>query len=433
MGSLPSRTRTPSASTRAPSGASTGRSSSSTAPWSSASRATTGRPRSRRAPRTPRPIPIAPPTWRRIPARTPSASAGGIPFLGVASDFGSKTFFGGLAAYAPFGGSVKWDQASRYAGSTLLPGAVDGPQRWQSISVNDASLAATAAFGARLGQGLSVGVGLTLYSHSIALDKALDGDGSDDVTAPNGGLKEGRALLQVSGLDAGVSAGLYWEDPGGATSPRGVVHEPAGSRRDAPQGNARSRRSASRPLPPPTSTCSSRTRTSSDSVRHTGRAPASTCASTASSLDGRCSRTSASFTQGCLATSIRTARRRLPAQVISNIPSDFHDAFAVHAGVGYWPAKRTEIFFDAGVDSSAVPARSLGTTLFDSFKILGTVGVRHRFSERVFVAASYTGVYYLPVTVTGETESKAPSDVPNANGSYASHLSFFDVSGTFVF
>jgi long-chain fatty acid transport protein len=124
---------------------------------------------------------------------------------------------------------------------------------------------------------------------------------------------------------------------------------------------------------------------------------------------------------------------KTPGQVIANIPSGFHDAYAVHAGVGYWPAKRTEIFFDVGIDSSAVPATSRGTTLFDSFKILGTVGMRHRVSERVFVAASYTAVYYLPVTVTGETESKAPSDVPNANGSYASHLSFFDVNGTFVF
>lgn len=356
----------------------------------------------------------------------------GIPFLGVASDFGSKTFFGGLAAYAPFGGGVKWDKASRYAGSSLLPGAVDGPQRWQSISVNDASLAGTAAFGARLGRGLSVGAGLTLYSHSIALDKALDGDGSDDVTAPNGGLKEGRALLQVSGLDAGVSGGLYWEDPSGALRLGASYTSQPGLGEMRLKGTLEQKIG----ITPSATTDVDVLQSYPDIVRLGAAYRAS--GSVDLRLHGEFARWSVLQNECVVHTGMPCAinpdgSSKTPGAVISNIPSDFHDAFAVHAGVGYWPAKRTEIFFDGGVDSSAVPASSLGTTLFDSFKILGTVGVRHRFSERIFVAASYTGVYYLPVTVTGETESKAPSDVPNANGSYASHLSFCDVSGTFVF
>jgi long-chain fatty acid transport protein len=362
-----------------------------------------------------------------------AASAGGIPFLGLATDFGSKTFFGGLAAYAPFGGSVKWDKASRYAGSTLLPGAVDGPQRWQSISVNDASVAGTAAFGVRIVPGLSLGVGLTLYSHSIALDKALDSDGSDDVTAPNGDLKEGRALLQVSGLDAGFSGGVYWEpDPGGSLRlGASYISQPG-------LGSMRLKGTLEQKIgiTPSASTDVDVLEAYPDVVRLGAAYRAS--ADVDLRVHGEFSRWSV-FQNVCV---VHTGMpcdlnadgsAKTPGAIIANVPSDFRNAFAVHAGVGYWPAKRTEIFFDAGVDSSAVPATSLGTTIFDSFKILGTVGLRHRVSERVFLAGSYTAVYYLPVTVTGETESKAPSDVPNANGSYASHLSFFDLSGTFVF
>jgi long-chain fatty acid transport protein len=361
-----------------------------------------------------------------------AASAGGIPFLGVASDFGSRTFFGGLAAYAPFGGSVKWDKASRYAGSTLLPGAVDGPQRWQSISVNDASVAATTAFGARLGLGLSVGVGLTLYSHSIALDKALDSDGSDDVTAPNGALKEGRGLLEVRGLDAGVSGGLYWEDPDRRLRLGASYTSQPGLGEMRLKGTLQQKIG----ITPSATTDVDVLQSYPDIVRLGAAYRASPGVDLR--LQGEFARWSVLDNECVVHTGSPCnlnpdGSSKTPGQVIANIPSGFHDAYAVHAGVGYWPAKRTEIFFDAGVDSSAVPATSLGTTLFDSFKILGTVGLRHRVSERVFLAGSYTAVYYLPVTVTGETESKAPSDVPNANGSYASHLSFFDLSGTFVF
>ena len=114
--------------------------------------------------------------------------------------------------YAPFGGSERWGQASRYAGSQMFPGAVDGPQRWQSVSAADTTLAGTAALGYKLpDQRLSFAIGATLYRDSVSFDKALNGDGSDDLTAPNGALKEGRAYLDVSGINAGLSGGVYWE------------------------------------------------------------------------------------------------------------------------------------------------------------------------------------------------------------------------------
>lgn len=71
----------------------------------------------------------------------------------------------------------------------MFPGAVDGPQRWEAISAADTTLAATGTFGIKLpDQRLSFGVGVTVYSSSVSFDKAINADGSDDQTAPNGAL-----------------------------------------------------------------------------------------------------------------------------------------------------------------------------------------------------------------------------------------------------
>ncbi len=156
------------------------------------------------------------PTWAAYVAsntgKNTAANAGFFPFVGASSDFGSRSFFAGIAVYAPFGGSIKWQQASRWANDAAVPGAVDGPQRWQSVSVVDATVATTAALGARvLDERLSFGAALTVYSHTVKLNKAFNNDGSDDITGPTGVLKEGRAYLDVSGVNVGASFGVYYE------------------------------------------------------------------------------------------------------------------------------------------------------------------------------------------------------------------------------
>jgi long-subunit fatty acid transport protein len=361
--------------------------------------------------------------------------AGGIPFVGVGTDFGSKMFFGGLAVYAPFGGSEKFGSASRYAGNTMFPGAVDGPQRWQAVSAADTTLAATGTLGFKLpDQRLSFGVGVTVYSSSVSFDKAINPDGSDDVTAPNGtSLKEGRAYLDVSGIDMGLSAGVYWE-------PMADRRLRIGASYTSQPGLGQMRLSGTFEqkfgVTASDNTPVNLLQSYPDIVR------AGVAYRVSDSIDLRLSgefdRWSV-FANECLVhpgaqcALNPDGSSQFPGQVISNIPTHFKNAFAVHAGLGYWPAPRTELYFDSGVDSSAIPDTSQGTTLFDSFKIMNTVGVRHRLARRLTMACSYTFVYYLPITVTDEVEAKPPSDVVNANGSYAAHLSFFDVNAHLSF
>jgi long-subunit fatty acid transport protein len=364
-----------------------------------------------------------------------AVSAGGIPFLGASSDFGSKVFFGGLALYAPFGGAIDWNKSSRWANDAKVPGAVDGPQRWQSISVADSSLATTAVVGARLAeQRLSFGVGVTTYLHSVSLTKAFNSDGSDDVTAPNGGLKEGRVLLNVSGVDFGASAGVYWEadadrririgasytsQPGfGSMRLKGTLEQRVGV---TPSGTTDVDLLQSYP----------------DLVRLGIAYRVSDAIDLR--LHGQFVRWSV-FKDACVVHSGQPCDLNADGSapkgqtaIIANVHAAFNDAYAIHAGVGYWPAKRVEIFVDAGVDSSAVPVQSLGVSLFDSFKIIGGVGLRYQVSDHLMLAGSYTEFYYLPVTVTGQVEAPAPSDVPVANGSYASHLMFANANATVAF
>jgi len=364
-----------------------------------------------------------------------SVGAGGIPFLGAATDFGSRAFFGGLGIYAPFGGGIQWNQASRWAGNTGVPGAVDGPQRWQSVAVVDSTLAVTAALGAKLEkQRLSFGVGFTVYSNDVSLVKAFDSDGSDDVVAPNGVLKEGRVYLNTTGVDFGASAGVHW-----TPDAEGRIRIGASYTSQPGFGTMRLKGTLQQRLgiTPPGTTDVDFLQAYPDNIR-LGAAYRVTD-DVDLRLHGEYTRWSV-FQNACVvhpgdACSVGPDGSAAAGQtaIISNVHAAFHDAYAIHGGFGYWPASRVEIFVDLGVDSSAVPAQSLGVSLFDSFKIIGGVGMRYRVSDHLFLAGSYTEFFYMPVTVTGQVEAPPPSDVPVANGSYASHVMFANANATLAF
>jgi long-chain fatty acid transport protein len=361
-------------------------------------------------------------------------NAGFIPFLGASTDFGHKWFFAGLAAYAPFGGSIKWQSASRWAGNTAFPGAVDGPQRWQSVSVNDSSVATSLAVGARfLDERLSVGANVSVYSHKVLLNKAFNNDGSDDITGPTGDLKEGRAFLNVAGVDVGAALGVYWVPDADRRLRLGASYtsQPGFGTMRLP-GTLQQRLT----ITPSGSTDVDLIQTYPDIVRLGAAYRVSDDVDLR--LHGQFVRWSV-FTNACV------VHRGLPCdlnpdgsavkqgQIIANDPAFFTDAWALHAGVGYWPVSRAEMFFDLGLDSSASPNDSQGRTLFDSLKIGGTVGLRYAVSRSVFLAGSYTEIYYLPATVTSQGQKKVPSAVPFANGSYESHLGFADANVTLAF
>jgi long-chain fatty acid transport protein len=358
-----------------------------------------------------------------------AVSAGFIPFLGASSDFGTRSFFAGAGLYAPFGGSIKWQPAARWANDSALPGAVDGPQRWQSVSVVDSTVAASAAFGVRLfEERVAFAVAVTAYATQVQLNKAFNSDGSDDVTGPTGVLKEGRAYLDVSGVDAGATLGAYLVPDADRRLRLGLSYtsQPGFGPMRLP-GTLEQRLGIT-----PSGTTDVDLLQSYPDIVRLGAAYRITD-DVDLRLHGQYVRWSV-FTNACV------VHRSMPCdvkadgsavtqgQIIANDPSNFNDAFAVHAGAGYWPRSRVELFADLGLDSSAVPADAEGRTLFDSLKVMGSVGLRYALSRHLAVAGSYTQVYYLPQTVTSQQQWLSPSAVPFANGSYASHLEFVDAN-----
>src|SRR5262245_34294527 len=100
---------------------------------------------------SPSPSQTRDPTY--VASNTGAAHAGNlatIPFVAATSDFGRRDFFGAVGAYAPFGGAVKFDQNSQFAGNGDARGAVDGSQRWAVISATQRSVYLTAVVGMRL-------------------------------------------------------------------------------------------------------------------------------------------------------------------------------------------------------------------------------------------------------------------------------------------
>jgi len=69
----------------------------------------------------------------------------------------------------------------------------------------------------------------------------------------------------------------------------------------------------------------------------------------------------------------------------------------------------------------------------DSFKVMGTIGLRYAVSDHLALAGSYTLLEYTPLTVTSQQQWQLPSAVPFANGSYASHVEFVDVNAAVAF
>src|SRR5262249_61959105 len=111
------------------------------------------------------------------------------------------------------------------------------------------------------------------------------------------------------------------------------------------------------------------------------------------------------------------------------------DARAGRAGAGYFVDQKTEIYGGVGYDTSAVPKRTLEATYPDSFKLMGSLGVRRQLTHSFALGASYTHVYYLPVTAPHQQQSElfGVSRVPNEDGTYKSTVMFANLNATFSF
>jgi long-chain fatty acid transport protein len=378
------------------------------------------------------PTSLTDPTYRA--ANTGEATASNalvIPFAAAASDFGSKNFFAGIGAYVPFGGQVKWDKRDSFAANPAARGAVDGAQRFAVVSGNQKSLYATTAIGFRLPDvGLSIGVSGSIVFSSINHGLARDVSGDDDVS------REGRALLEVSGIEGGLGAGVYWEP-----IPKGPVRIGASYTSSPGLGRMRLKGKLSETYSTPEVIDADLLQTYPDVIRFGIAAQVSKRLELR--FDTEYARWSVFDTQcivragkDCQLNPDGSDANAEKGQIVLAIPRHWNDAGAMHVGFGYWLAEPTELYFSAGYDTSAVNQETLEATYPDALKLLGTLGVRHKLSDHFALGAAYTYVHYLSRTVAFQHLKDSPflaSREPNEDGEYGSSIMFFDVNATLSF
>jgi long-subunit fatty acid transport protein len=98
----------------------------------------------------------------------------------------------GAGIYIARAGTADWDRDPD--ASSQYPGAYDGPQRWGALSTF--MLLVNYAVGASIEYGaLSFGAAVSSVDTTLSTTKAANADKSDELTTPDGELKEGRIFL----------------------------------------------------------------------------------------------------------------------------------------------------------------------------------------------------------------------------------------------
>jgi long-subunit fatty acid transport protein len=353
-----------------------------------------------------------------------------IPFAAAATDFGSESFFAGIGAYVPFGGAVQFDRRPEFAGNPNARGAVDGPQRWAVISGNQRSLYTTAALGFRLpNSGLSVALSGSVVLSSIQHVQARNLDGYDDI---NG---EGRALLDVSGVEFAPSAGVFWE-----VLPKGKLRLGASYSLRPSLGEMRLTGTLRQQYDKEAVKDVDFTQTYPDVLRmglaarpwgDTVELRLDAEYVTWSEFDNQCIVTKG---QPC-ATNPDGSEVNNAGNIILNIRRHWRDTGAVHAGIGYYASSVTEVFGALGYDTSAATVQTVEATYPDSFKAMGSLGARFRLTSATAIGASTTLVHYLPVTASNQQQlaNAGNSKIPNEDGEYKSNVLFFNLNASLAF
>ncbi len=131
----------------------------------------------------------------------------------------------GFGAFVENGGAAAWDK--NLSAPTQYPGAIDGPQRWASISSSLLIVDLGVGFGVKHRKtGLAIGFTPILAIGTFSTVRARNIDGSEDLVDAQGNQKEGRAYFSGSGVAFSGLLGVRWDiKPGwavGASYQRGA-------------------------------------------------------------------------------------------------------------------------------------------------------------------------------------------------------------------
>ncbi len=353
------------------------------------------------------------------------------PFLGAMSNLGTKNLRVGYAGYIPFGGSSDWSKNDKFAGSSLAPGAVDGPQRWANVSGQIIAFYNTLALSYTFEKPhLTLGASFSGIYHSVKSVRARNADGSDDLTSVAGSLKEGRSYLAATGFNLGATLGVYWENedrklrigasyisqPGfGETRLKGTLEQQFGT--DSSRAQV---------------TTIDLLQSYPDVIRLGGAFRYSD--QWEIRADAAYSRWS-KFKYQCVVKpgekcDVNADGSEMSGnEIVLNVPRKWKDTIYGRAGLAYFVGQDTELFGSLGFETSAVPVRLVDPAAIDAFRIDVSLGGKYNISDHVSIAASANYLYYLPVETNGTAEQyryAGASRSPSADGDYQAAILFFN-------
>jgi long-chain fatty acid transport protein len=366
-----------------------------------------------------------------------------LPFVGIASDFGGSKLAAGFAVYVPFGGLANWGKNDSFKGSQTAPGAVDGQQRWQSISGVILATYATAAVAYRVHPRISIGMNASAVWHHLSTIRARNANNSDDTvggpsSAPTkaGYTAEGRSFVEADAITPAIAFGIWARPTDDLTLGASLSIRP-GFGEFRLKGKIRQQFGGGVAEDPPTD--ADVLQTFPDVLRLGGAYRVSDQLELR--LDGDFV-TWSNFKRQCIVNKGGNCEinadgsQTASSSVIVNIPREWKNAFGVRAGAGYWLSPDLELFGSAMYDASAVPKETLDPTFMDAPKVIGTIGARKAFGRAFALAASFTHVQYLPVDTKGANnfyDRAPPTQSPSADGKYTQTYDLINLNGTYSF
>lgn len=335
----------------------------------------------------------------------------GGPMLGVSVPLGSLKL--GAAVYAPFGGNVHFDDDPRFA-NTQFPAAADGVARWHAIEASTMSIYATLGAAYRIGP-LSVGVAGNLIYTTAEFLEAQNVNGTNDL------MGEGRSRIAVLGVNGSFGAGAmlealpgmlwlaasYQAQPGLGTMAldgKLTVGDISGTLKqdvtlhqalpDIWRLGARFKPLANFEL-----------RVAADWTRWSAQ------------------RTQCVALRDQLCATTPDGDAAPDSGTVLNLRRYWHDTFGVRVGASIWATPALELFAGLGLESAAVPDRTLDPVLADAGNFSIALGGRLELVETWFVAASYTHLQFFSRDNTGKSDLANPdvaavSRRPDGGGKY---------------
>jgi long-chain fatty acid transport protein len=354
------------------------------------------------------------------------------PFVGVVTDAGVKGLGLGLALYAPFGGQADWDKSSVYgADDTQYPGAYDGTQRWAAISGHQRTIYVTMGGAwASPKKSVAFGAGMNLVLSDLALVRARNATGTDDLVNPNGTVAEGRSLLEGDDVTFSLGLGAMW-----SPSPKirfGVGYQSMPGFGDMTLEGTLTNKFGSNPE---TATEVVLLQRMPDVLRVA--AELGTSKELVVRLSADWQRWS-KYANQCLIPAEETnqtctfnesggidAGAGGSEQVIVNLPRNWKDTMSFKGGVGYHPTEKIEVSGSITYDTNAVPDETMDPSLFDMNKIILQLGGDLALSQTLYLSATLGQVVYFSRTTEPRAEDPvAPSRNPDMAGKYSQSVTY---------